>query len=402
MSARRRYLAVAAAAAMVFAARPAGAETVVKVGVILTYSGQNAQVGEWTDKGVSLYVKEHEKDLPPGVKIEIIRRDDTGSKPEVAKRLATELITRDHVKLLTGVIWTPNAAAIAPVVTQAKLPFIVMVSAGSTVPALSPYIVRVSFTEWQLIYPLGQWAAKQGWKTGYTMVSDFSPGWDAEIAFQKGFADGGGKLIGAVRVPFAESDLEPFVQRIKDAKPDVTYIFTPSGRQATQVMRTWRDLGMKDNKIHVVAGHQLVPDEELPNIGDVALGVVSSGNYSPVTKRPANEKFLAAWQHEYGSAATAVPDFLSVQGWDGMDAIFDVIKKTGGKFDGDEAMNILKHWSNPDSPRGPTSIDPATRDVVQNVYMRRVEKVDGRLANVEFETFKQVKGTVTGMMAGKK
>ena len=358
MSARRRYLAVAAAAAMVFAARPAGAETVVKVGVILTYSGQNAQVGEWTDKGVSLSVKAPEKDLPPGVKIEIIRRDDTGSKPEVAKRLATELITRDHVKLLTGVIWTPNAAAIAPVVTQAKLPFIVMVSAGSTVPALSPYIVRVSFTEWQLIYPLGQWAAKQGWKTGYTMVSDFSPGWDAEIAFQKGFADGGGKLIGAVRVPFAESDLEPFVQRIKDAKPDVTYIFTPSGRQATQVMRTWRDLGMKDNKIHGVAGHQRVPDEELPNIGDVALGVVSSGNYSPVTKRPANEKFLAAWQHEYGSAATAVPDFLSVQGWDGMDAIFDVIKKTGGKFDGDEAMNILKHWSSADRPRGPTSVEP--------------------------------------------
>jgi len=352
---------------------PLAAQT-VKIGLINSYTGFVAQAGDEGQKGFDLYLKEHEKDLPPGVKIELIRRDDT-STPEVGKRLAQELIAREHVQLLAGVILSPVAAAIAPLTAEAKVPMLLCIaSAGVQIPRISPYIARVSFTLWQQGYPIGKWAAQQGWKTGYTAVSDFIPGHDSEMSFTKGFTDGGGKIIGAVRMPPQNPDFIPFVQRIKDAKPDVAFFFVPADPQATALIKAIRDLGVREAGI---------------NMGDTPLGIITSGTYSTAGKRPANEAFVAAWHKEYGD--NSIPDFLSVDAWDGATAIVDLVKATKGKFTADEAMEFFKKWKNPDSPRGPVEIDPATRDVVQNIYIRRAEKVDGKLANVEIATIPMVK-----------
>jgi branched-chain amino acid transport system substrate-binding protein len=361
----------------------------VKVGLINSYTGFVAQPADQGQKGFDLYVKLHEKDLPPGVKIELLRRDDT-SNPEVGKRLAQELITRDHVQLLTGIVLSPVAAAVAPMTAEAKVPLLLdLAAAGAAIPRLSPYVARISFTLWQESYPIGKWAAEQGWKTGYTAVSDFIPGHDAEAAFTKAFADGGGKMIGSVRFPPSNPDFSPFVQRIKDAKPDVVFIFVPAGTQATAMIKAMQDLGLREAGINVVAPQDLLPDEELPRMGDTPLGLITSGTYSADAKRPANEAFVAAWKREYGDKS--IPDFFSVDAWDGMAAIYALVKETKGNFTADEAMTFLSHWKDPDSPRGPIMIDPQTRDIVQNVYIRRVEKQGDRLADVEIATIPMVK-----------
>jgi branched-chain amino acid transport system substrate-binding protein len=387
----RKGLAACSAAACVglgLLSASAMAQTVVKIGLISSYSGFVAQAADQAQKGIDLYLKEHEKDLPPGIKIEILRRDDT-SNPEIGKRLAQELIARDHVQLLTGVILSPVAAAIAPLTAAAKVPLLISIAAGgSPIPRISPYVARVSFTLWQQGYPIGEWAAEQGWKKGYTAVSDFIPGHDSEASFTKGFTDGGGQITGAVRIPPTNPDFVPFVQRISDAKPDVVFFWVPSV-QATALMKAVRDLGLREAGTHITSAQDLLPDEQLPAIGDIALDLITAGNYSTAGKRPANEGFLAAWKREY--ADTAIPNFLTVNAWDGMAAIFDLVKATGGKFTADEAMTFFKGWKNPDSPRGPIMIDPETRDIVQNVYIRRVEKVDGKLANVEIATIPMVK-----------
>jgi len=361
----------------------------VKVGLINSYTGFVAQAADQGQKGSDLYFKEHEKDLPPGVKIEILKRDDT-SNPEVGKRLAQELITRDRVQLLTGIVLSPVATAVAPLTAEAKVPLVLCyAAAGVTIPRISPYVVRVTFTLWQESYPMGKWAVEQGWKTAYTAVTDFIAGHDAEAAFTKAFTDAGGKIIDADRFPPANPDFTPFVHRIKDAKPDVAFIFVPAQTQATAMMRAINDLGLREAGIKIAAPQDLLPDEELPNMGDMPLGLITSGTYSVAGKRPANEAFLAAWKRAYGEKS--IPDFFSVDGWDGMAMIFDLLKATKGKFTADEAMAFFSHWKNPDSPRGPIEIDPATRDIIQNIYIRRVEKVDGKLANVEIATIPAVK-----------
>jgi branched-chain amino acid transport system substrate-binding protein len=360
----------------------------VKIGVINSYSGFVAQAADEMQKGIDLYLKLHEKDLPPGVQVELIKRDDT-SNPEVGKRLAQELITRDQVQLLTGIILSPVAAAVAPLTAEAKVPLVLTNAAGVQLTRLSPYVVRTSFTLWQECDPIGKWAAEQGWKTAYTEVSDFIPGHDSENAFVKGFTDGGGKVLDSVRYPMQSPDFVPFVQRVKDAKPDVAFLWVPAQTQATAMMNAVRDLGIREAGIHIVSAQDLLPDEELPKMGDTPLGLITAGNYSTAGDRPQNKAFLAAWTKEYGDQS--IPDFFSVGGWDGMAAIFDLIKQTKGKFTGDEAMAFLSHWKNPDSPRGPIEIDPNTRDIVQNIYIREVKKVDGKLANVEIATIPQVK-----------
>jgi branched-chain amino acid transport system substrate-binding protein len=384
----RTPLTAAALATLMTAGADIASAQTIKIGLINSYSGFLAQAGDQMQKGIDLYVKEHEKDLPPGVKIEIIKRDDAAA-PEVGKRVAQELITRDHVQLLVGVVGSPIAAAVAPLTQEAKVPLVITNAAGAAIPRISPYLVRVSFTLWQQAYPLGQWAAKQNWKTAYTAVSDFIPGHDAEGAFTKGWSDAGLKMLGAVRFPTTNPDFAPFVQRIKDAKPDVAFIWPPAGEQATSVLKAVRDLGLRQAGINIVSTQDLVPDEELPNMGDVAVGLVTAGTYSSAADRPANKAFLAAWNKEY--AGKAIPDFLSVDGWDGMAAVFDLIKQTKGKFTGDEAIKFLTNWKTANSPRGPISVDPATRDIVQNVYMRKAEMKDGKLANVEFDTIPNVK-----------
>ena len=376
-------------AAAVLLSLPAASADTIKIGFITSYSGFLAQAGDSMDKGASLYIKLHEKDLPAGTKVELLKRDDTSSNADVGKRLAQELITREHVPILAGLVASPIAAAIAPLTAEAKVPLVIMNAAGSAIPRISPYVVRVSFTIWQQAYPMGKWAAQQGWKKGYTAVSDYIPGHDGEAGFAKGFTNGGGEMLGAVQFPPANPDFAPFVQRIKDAKPDVVFVFVPGGKQATGFMKAWTDLGLAAAGIKLVGPQDIVTDDELPNMGDAPLGIVTSGIYSVAGKRPQNQAFLDAWTKEYGEAV--IPNYVAVGGWDGMAAIFDVIKGTKGAFDGDQAMAILKTWKNPDSPRGPIEIDPATRDIVQTVYIRRVEKQNGHLANVEFDSIPLVK-----------
>jgi branched-chain amino acid transport system substrate-binding protein len=379
-----------AAAIALTAAVPAGAiAQTVKVGIINTSSGPMAGVGEQLDRGIRLYMKEHEKDLPPGVTLELIRRDDTGPNPEVAKRLAQELITRDHVQLLAGAIFTPNALAVAPLATEAKVPFVIMNAGTAMITTKSPYIARVSFTLWQSSYPLGQWAAKHGIKTVYSVVSDYGPGIDAEQAFSKGFTDNGGQMAGTVRIPVANPDFVPFLQRAKDAKPDAVFSFVPAGKEATALMKTFGDLGLGQAGIKLIGPGDITTDEELQNMGDVALGVVTMFHYSAAATRPANLAFVKAYKAEYG--ATLEPSFEVVGGYDGMAAIFHVVEAQKGKIDPDQTMALLKGWKDDDSPRGPIYIDPETRDIVQNEYLRRVEKVNGQLANVELETIPLVK-----------
>lgn len=389
MAIRIGATALAAALAAGLAALPASAEP-IKVGVILTYSGPNASLGDQIDKGLSLYVKEHEKELPPGVTVELIRRDDTGPNPDVAKRLAQELITRDHVSFLTGVVWSPNAAAIAPLTAEAKVPFVISNAAGAGITRISPYVARVSFTLWQESLPLGQWAAqKGGLKRVYIAVSEFAPGFDARDAFTKGFKDAGGQIVDTVPISVKDPDFVTAMQRVKDAKPDAVFVFVPSGKQATAVMKAYNDLNMKADGIKIIGPQDIVPDEELPSMGQEPLGVISSGTYSNAGDRPANKAYVAAWKREYGDKTP--PGFMSVGGWDSMAAIFSVITETKGKVDGEKAMAVLKGWKNPASPRGEIMIDPDTRDIVQHVYIRRVEKQGDRLANSEFETLPMTK-----------
>jgi len=368
------------------ATAPAAGQT-IKIGFVNSRTGFTAQAGDEMEKGINLYAKTHEKDLPAGVKVELIVRDDS-SAPEVGKRVAQELITRERVQILLGVVLSPVAAAIAPLTAEAKVPLVITNAAGVAIPRISPYVARVSFTLWQQSYPLGKWAAQKGWKRAYTAVSDFIPGHDAEGAFTKAFTEAGGQIVGAVRFPTTNPDFVPFVQRVKDAAPDVMFIFVPAGGQATAMMKAIKDLKLREAGISVVSTQDLVPEEELPNMGDAPVDLITAGIYSVAGQRPANAAFLAAWNAEYGGKA--IPDFLSVGGWDGTAAVFDVIKQTKGKFDGDQVMAILKGWKH-DSPRGPITIDPDTRDIIQNVYMRRTEMKDGKLANVEFDTIPDVK-----------
>jgi branched-chain amino acid transport system substrate-binding protein len=385
----RVWISVAAAVAVIAGGARVGFAQTVKLGVVDTYSGPFAAVGELLDRGIRLYVKQHEKDLPPGVRLEIIRRDDTGPNPEVAKRVAQELITRDHVQILADTVYTPNALAIAPLATEAKVPFVVMNAGTAMITTKSPYIARTSFTMWQSAFPLGAWAARNGIKKVFSAVTDYGPGLDAEAAFTKGFTDAGGQMVGSVHMPLQNPDYVPFMQRAKDAAPDAVFVFVPGGKDATALMKTFGDLGMKAAGIRLIGTGDITTDEELPNMGDIALGVVTAFHYSAAATRPANEAFVKAYKAEFG--ADQEPAFEVVGAYDGMAAIFHVIIAQKGNIDPDKTMELLKGWKDDASPRGPIMIDPETRDVVQNEYMRRIEKVGGQLANVEFETIPMVK-----------
>ncbi|OGA24851.1 MAG: branched-chain amino acid ABC transporter substrate-binding protein [Betaproteobacteria bacterium RIFCSPLOWO2_02_FULL_67_26] len=373
--------------AALLCAATASAQT-IKIGVINTYSGPFATLGDLIDKGFKLYMKQNAAKLPPGVKIELVIRDAGGPNPDKAKQLAQELIVRDKIQILTGVVFTPNAMAIAPLTQEAKLPFFIMNAGTSVITTRSPYIARFSFTLWQSTYPLGAWASRK-YKTAYIAVSDFAPGHDSEAGFERGFTEGGGKIVGKVRIPLANPDFVPFMQRAKDARPDVVFSFIPAGRQATQIMKAYGDLGLGKAGVKFIGPGDITTDEELPNMGDLALGVITMHHYSAAATRPANKAFIAAWKKEYGEKSW--PSFMSVGAWDAMDAIYYVIREQKGRIDPDRTMALVKQYKNPNSPRGPIAIDPATRDIIQNEYMREVRKVGGQLANVEFETFAQVK-----------
>ncbi len=376
----RKSLAVAAAVGILTGA--ASAQT-IKIGVVNTFSGPQASFGEMIDRAFRLYIKLNSDKLPPGVKIEIINRDDGGANPDKAKQLAQELIVRDKIDFLSGITFTPNGMAIAPIATQAKMPTVLVNAGTSVVVTRSPYYVRTSFTIFQHCVPLGTWAAKSLKKT-FILVSDYAPGHDCEEAYSSSYKPAGGEIVGVIRAPVATADFAPFLQRVKDAKPDALMVFLPAGRTATAMMKSFVDLGLKSSGIKLIGTGDIAPEEELPNMGDEAIGTISMFHYSAAGDRPANKAFVAAWRKEYGEKAT--PNFAAASSWDGMAMMFDAIIKQNGKLNPDKSIEIMSHFKTDNSPRGTIYIDPETRDIVQNEYLRETRRVNGELQNVEIET----------------
>jgi len=301
-----------------------------------------------------------------------------------AARLALQALAVDKVDILTGLILTPNALAVAPVATEAKKPMIIMNAATSIITTKSPYIVRVSMTLPQIAQPMAQWAAKNGVKKVYTVVADYGPGLDAESAFTKAFQAAGGEMVGSVHTPLQNPDFSPFVQRVKDAKPEAVFLFLPAGEQAIAFMKAYKERGLAEAGIKLFATGDITDDGVLDAMGDPTLGLVTSFHYSASHNSPENTAFKKAYADANGTALR--PNFMAAAGYDGMAAIYEALKKTGGSTDGDKIMAALKGMKIA-SPRGAIMIDPETRDVVQTVYIRKVEKTGGGLYNTEFDKF---------------
>ena len=370
----------------------APAQDTIKIGVILPFSGQFADTGVQLDNGIKLYMKQH-GDTVGGKKIEVIRKDVGGIAPDVAKRLAQELVVRDKVDILAGFALTPNALAAGDVSAEAKKFMVVMNAATSIITTKSPYMARTSVTPPQLNEPFGTWAAKNGVKRAYTMVSDYGPGHDAEGAFQRGFKEAGGEIIGSVRFPVANPDFSAFVQRAKDLNPDGIYIWIPGGAQPAAIQKALSERGMDPAKIKIMGQGELTSEEALKSVGETSLGILTVLHYDHNHDSALNRAFVKGMNE----LANRNPDIYSVGGYDGMHLIYEALKKTGGKADGESLITAAKgmKW---ESPRGPISIDPETRDIVQTVYIRRVEKTPAGLRNVEFDKIETVKDPVKARM----
>jgi branched-chain amino acid transport system substrate-binding protein len=365
------------------ASGPASAQDAVKVGLILPMTGQQTSTGKQIDAAVRLYMQQH-GDTVAGKKVEIILKDD-GAVPDNTKRIAQELIVNEKVNFVAGFGITPTAYVTAPLATQAKVPEIVLAAGTSDITTKSPFIVRTSFTLPQSSAIIADWAAKNGIKKVVTMVSDYAPGADAQRSFKERFAKAGGEVIEEIKFPLANPDFSPFLQRAHDAKPDAIFVFVPSGQGGT-FMKQYVERGLDKAGIKVIGPGDVTDDDLLPGMGDAVIGTVTAHMYSASHPSQMNKDYVAAFEKVYGSR----PNFMSVGGYDGMHLIYAALEKTGGKTDGEALVNAMKgmKW---ESPRGPISIDPDTRDIVQNIYIRRVEKVNGQLYNTEFETFEAVK-----------
>ena len=374
-------------AILAIASAPALAQDVVKIGVVSEFSGPFAQYGQQIVGGMKAYLKQH-GDTIAGKKIEIIQRDTTGPSPDIAKRLAQELVTLDKVNILAGFGLTPNALAVAPIATEAKVPMVIMNAATSIITTKSPYIVRASMTLPQVTQPMAQWAAKNGIKKVYTIVSDFGPGVDAETEFAKAFKAAGGQIVGTSRVPLRNPDFSPFIQRAKDEKPDAVFVFLPAGEQGIAFMKSYRERGLADAGIKLIATGDITDDGVMDAMGDETLGLITSFHYSAAHDSPENKAFKQAYAEVNG--AKLRPNFMAVGGYDGMALIAEALKKTGGSTDAEKFIAALKGIKLT-SPRGTITIDPETRDITQTVYIRKVEKVGGALYNVEFDKIPDVK-----------
>jgi branched-chain amino acid transport system substrate-binding protein len=382
---RRKMLLWGAAAAALpgLCAVAARADDAVKIGLILPMTGGQASTGKQIDNAIKLYMQQ-KGDTVAGKKIEIILKDDA-AVPDNTKRLAQELIVNDKVSFIAGFGVTPAALAAAPLATQAKIPEVVMAAGTSIITERSPYIVRTSFTLAQSSTIIGDWAVKNGIKKVATLTSDYAPGNDALTFFKQHFTAGGGEIVEEVKVPLANPDFAPFLQRMKDSKPDAMFVFVPAG-QGGNFMKQYAERGLDKSGIKVIGPGDVMDDDLLNNMGDAALGAVTAHLYSAAHPSQMNKDFVAAYRKAFGRR----PGFLAGSGYDGIHLIYEALKKTGGDTNGDKLIEAMKgmKW---ESPRGPISIDPETRDIVQNIYIRKVEKVDGELYNVEFATFEAVK-----------
>jgi branched-chain amino acid transport system substrate-binding protein len=383
---RRTLIALGGIALGLAAASMANAQQTVRIGLIMPYSGQFADTATQMDNAIKLYMKQ-KGDSVAGRKIEIIRKDTGGVAPDVAKRLAQELIVRDKVDILAGFVLTPNALAAADVSTEAKKFMVVMNAATAIITTKSPYMVRTSLTVPQLNETFGAWAYKSGIKKIYTMVSDYGPGHDAENSFHRGFKEAGGEIVGSVRFPVANPDFSAFVQRAKDLNPEAIYVWVPGGVQPAAVGKALAERGIDPKKTKILGQGELSEDEARKSMGDASLGIITVYHYDHNHDSALNKAFVKAFTAEYGGRN---PNIYAIGGYDGIHLIYETLKKTGGKTDADSLIAAAKElkW---ESPRGPVSIDPETRDIVQNVYIRRVEKVGGQLVNVEFDKIENVK-----------
>jgi branched-chain amino acid transport system substrate-binding protein len=373
-------------AAALAVASSANAQQTVRIGLIMPYSGQFADVATQMDNAIKLYVKQ-KGDTVAGKKLEFIRKDTGGIAPDVAKRLAQELIVRDKVDILAGFVLTPNALAASDVSTEAKKFMVIMNAATAIITTKSPYSVRTSTTIPQLNETFGTWAYKSGIRKAYTMVSDYGPGHDAEQSFQRGFKEAGGEIVGAVRFPVANPDFSAFVQRAKDLNPEAIFIFVPGGVQPSAIGKALAERGIDPKKTKVLGMGELTEDEARKTMGDASLGILTVYHYDHNHQSALNREFVKAFNAEYGGRN---PNIYSIGGYDGMHLIYEVLRKTGGNTDAEALVAAAKGmaW---ESPRGPISIDPETRDIVQTVYIRRVDKVGGQLLNVEFDKIENVK-----------
>ena len=363
----------------------AWAQEAVKIGLILPMTGPFASTGRQIEAAVKLYMQQ-QGDTVAGKKIQLIVKDDTGVA-DVTKRLAQELIVNDKISVMAGFGLTPLALAPAPLATQAKVPAVVMAAATATITEASPFIVRTSFTLPQATVPMADWASQNGIKKVATLVSDYGPGIDAEKAFTSAFTAKGGQVEN-LRVPLANPDFSPFLQKVADAKPDALFVFVPSGIGA-QFMKQFVERGLDKSGIKLIGPGDVTDDDLLNNMGDVALGAITTQHYSAAHDSPENKAFVEAFKKANGGMR---PNFMAVGGYDGMHLIYEGLKKTNGQG-GQALIDAMKgmSWT---SPRGPVSIDPQTRDIVQNIYVRKVERVNGELYNVEFATIANVKDPV--------
>lgn len=358
----------------------------LKIGLVLPMSGPFAAYGRQIESGARLYLSKYGNTVA-GRKVELIIKDDTGIAPEISKRQAQELLIKEKVDILAGFGLTPSAFAVAPLSAEAKKPMVVLNAATSAVTTKSPYLVRTSHTLPQITAPVATWAAKNGIKKVYTVVADYGPGHDAEAQFKKSFTAAGGQIVGEVRTPVKNPDFAPFLQKIKDTKPDAVFLFVPPGEQSVSFIKGFKERELAQAGIKLIATGDLTDEDVLDAMGDAALGVITSFHYAETHKSAENKAYTEAYAKAYPKNR---PNYMSVAGYDGMHLIFEALKKTGGNADGDKFIAAAKgmKWT---SPRGPISIDPATRDIVQTIYLRKVEKVDGKLQNVEFDQIADVK-----------
>ena len=386
-----KYLHRLAAALLipVLLGHPAFAEEVVKVGLILPMTGPYADYGEEIGNGIKLYMKQY-GDTVAGKKVSIIIRDDTGIAPEVSKRLAQELLVQDKADILAGFGLTPGALAVAPLATQAKKAMVIMNAATSVITTKSPYIVRLSHTTPQIVMPMANYAAKHGIKKVYTLVADYGPGIDSEIAFKKAFEATGNKLVGSLRVPVTNLDFASYIQRIKDAAPEAVFLFLPPGSATISFLKAYKERGLDKAGIALFATVAFADDNLMDALGSSVIGVVTTGNYSVAHDSPMNKAYVQAYADAFGTRMR--PNYMSVIGYDGMAVIYAALKKTNGDADGDKLVAAMKGMQF-ESPRGPVTIDPETREVIQTVYFRRAEERNGKVYNIEFDQIRDVKAS---------
>jgi branched-chain amino acid transport system substrate-binding protein len=389
MKYRKIFSCIAMAAAGIVAGNAHAAEA-LKIGLVAPFSGPFADYGKQMNAGIKAYMAQHGSEVA-GRKIDIITKDTGGSGPEAAKRLSQELVSRDKVDFLAGYGLTPEAMASAPVAQQSKTPMIIMNAATAAIVSKSQYIARVSLVTAHSAYYIGKWASKNGIKKVATIVADYGPGIDSEAAFLAAFKEGGGEIVTSIRTPLNSPDFSPFLQKIKDIKPDAMFVFVPAGEQSIGIMKSYRERGLASAGIKMIGTGDMTDDNVLPAMGEASLGAITAFHYSAAHESAENKAFRKSFAQ--ANPGIARPNFMAVAGYDGMDAIFQVAKKLDGKIDGDKAMAVLKGMKL-NSPRGPLMIDPEIRDVVQTQYIRRVEKVGNELYNVETESFPDVKGAL--------